>query len=150
MNVKSVSWKQVEKLVEEIASRIHKKYNVIIGINRGGLIPSVLLSQVAKIKHGVTTIESYQGKKKGTHRQDYHVSMIGNLGPKAKVLLVDDIADSGHSLIEVMKLLEKLGCKTKNIDTATLHYKLQSKFRPTFFGKKVSNQAWMQYPWERD
>src|ERR1700756_1680363 len=82
-------------------------------------------------------------------RVSYHVSMIGNLESKSKVLLVDDIADSGHSLIEVIKILKKLGCKESNIDTATLHYKIQSKFKPTFYGKQVPDYDWLNYPWER-
>ena len=150
MKIRNVSWREVEKLVDNIASRINKKYNVIIGINRGGLVPSVLLSQVTKIRHGVTTIESYQGHNKIKKcKVSYHVSMIGNLDKKSKILLVDDIADSGHSLIEVMKILKSLGCKEGNIDTATLHYKIQSKFKPTFYGKKVPNYDWLNYPWER-
>lgn len=150
MKQRNVSWQEVERLVDSIASQIKKKYNVIIGINRGGLVPSVLLSQVTKIRHGVTTIESYQGQSKAKKcKVSYHVSMIGNLEPKSKVLLVDDIADSGHSLIEVMKILKTLGCKESNIDTATLHYKIQSKFKPTFYGKKVPDYDWLNYPWER-
>lgn len=150
MKQRNVSWQEVERLVDSISSQIKKKYNVIIGINRGGLVPSVLLSQVTKIRHGVTTIESYQGQSKSKKcKVSYHVSMIGNLEPKSKVLLVDDIADSGHSLIEVMKILKNLGCKESNIDTATLHYKMQSKFKPTFYGKKVPDYDWLNYPWER-
>ncbi len=150
MKQRNVSWREVERLVDSIASRINKKYNVIIGINRGGLVPSVLLSQVTKIRHGVTTIESYLGNKRAKKSKvSYHVSMIGNLEPTSRILLVDDIADSGHSLIEVVGILKKLGCQESRIDTATLHYKAQSKFKPTFYGKKVPDYDWLNYPWER-
>lgn len=150
MKQRNVSWREVEGLVNSIASKIDKKYSVIIGINRGGLVPSVLLSQITKIRHGVTTIESYLGKKRSKQSKvSYHVSMIGNLGPQSKVLLVDDIADSGISLVKVVQTLEKLGCKKKNIDTATLHYKTQSRFKPTFYGKKIPDYDWINYPWER-
>ena len=110
MKTKNVPWREVERLVRVIAKRIQKKYDVIIGINRGGLIPSVMLSQTTKIRHGVTTVESYQGRQKSKkHKVSLHISMIGEIGPKSQILLVDDIADSGESLIEVIKVLKKLG-----------------------------------------
>ena len=150
MKTKNVPWREVERLVRVIAKRIQKKYDVIIGINRGGLIPSVMLSQTTKIRHGVTTVESYQGRQKSKkHKVSLHISMIGEIGPKSQILLVDDIADSGESLIEVIKVLKKLGCKESHVDTATLHYKAQSKFKPTFYGKEVANYDWLNYPWER-
>jgi hypoxanthine phosphoribosyltransferase len=150
MQIRRVPWSEIEKLVKSLAKQINKKYDVIIGINRGGLIPSVMLSHLTKIRHGVTTIESYQGKKKSRqHKTSLHISMIGELGPTSRVLLVDDIADSGESLIEVIKVLHKLGCTEGNVDTATLHYKAQSKFKPTFYGKEVPNYDWLNYPWEK-
>ena len=150
MKTRRVPWREIESLVNKLATHIKKKYDVIIGINRGGLIPSVMLSHITKIKHGVTAVESYQGRKKSKkHKVSLHISMIGEIGLNSRILLVDDIADSGESLIEVIKVLQSLGCKESHVDTATLHYKSQSKFKPTFYGKEVPNYDWLNYPWEK-
>jgi hypoxanthine phosphoribosyltransferase len=107
-----------------------------------------LLSHAIKTKHGVITIESYQGKKKGKHSVDWHVSMIDKIYPDTRVLLVDDISDSGGSLIKIIKVLQELGAKKSNIDTATIHYKKKSKFKPTYFAEQIKDSDWINYPWE--
>jgi len=150
MKTIDLSWRQIEKLVSVLVRKIHKKYDVIISINRGGLILGTLLSHATKTRHGVTSIESYQGRKKSkSHKIGHHISMIGALSPKTRVLLVDDISDSGESLREIFKTFEKLGCPSKNIDTATLHYKTRSCFEPTYYAKRINDYDWVNYPWER-
>lgn len=140
----------MEKLTTSLSKTIRKKYDVIVGLNRGGLVVSVLLSHVTKIKHGVVSIESYQGRKKtGKHKLDYHVSMIGRLSGQTKILMVDDISDTGESLREIIKVMTKLGCNPKNIDTATLYYKSRSCFKPTYHVKHASDSDWINFPWER-
>lgn len=150
MKTINLSWRKVERLVGNLVSQINKKYDVIVSINRGGLIPGVMLSHAIKTKHGVITVESYQGRKKGkTHNVGYHISMIGKISSKTKILLVDEISDSGKSLREIMKTFKKLGCPIKNIDTATLHYKSKSCFKPTYYAKQINNYDWILYPWEK-
>ena len=140
----------MEKLTTSLAKKINKRYDVIVGLNRGGLVTSVLLSHITKTKHGVVSIESYQGKKKtGRHKLDYHVSMIGRLNSKTKVLMVDDISDTGESLREIIKVMAKLGCSPKNIDTATLYYKSRSCFEPTYHARHAPDEDWIAFPWER-
>lgn len=62
-----------------------------------------------------------------------------------KVLVVDDVADSGRTLALVVAMLEKQGAKV--VKTATLHYKLSSIVKPEFFVKETQN--WIVYPWEK-
>ena len=150
MKIIKLPWRQMEKLTTHLAEKIHKRYSVIIGLNRGGLVPSVLLSHITKTKHGVVSIESYQGRKKTSkHKLDYHVSMIGKLNPKTKVLMVDDISDTGESLKKIIQVMKKLGCDPKNIDTATLYYKSKSCFVPTYYAKHTSDSDWIEFPWQR-
>ena len=149
MRIINLSWKKTDQLVSRLKKKLDKRYDLIIGINRGGLVPSVMLSHAAKVKHGVITIESYKGNKKGKHVVDWHVSRVDVLLPLATVLLVDDISDSGGSLIKTIKVLQELGCKKSKIDTATLHYKKKSKFKPTYFAEQVKDADWINYPWEK-
>ena len=63
-----------------------------------------------------------------------------------KILIVDDISDSGKSL----KLAEE-HVSSRNpaeIKTATIHYKPGSIFTPDFF--MFRTEAWIVYPWERE
>lgn len=146
------SWQETEELVENIVSQIKdssKKYDFIIGINRGGLIPSVLISHALQIPHGVLTVTHYEGNKMLAHvKKDLYISGVIGIKAHHNILIVDDIADSGICLKESIKTIKKMDSDAKNIDTATLHYKPKSIVKPTYYGKEVSDNAWINFPWE--
>lgn len=151
MNHEKITWSQVEDLIVELEIQIkqnRKKYDWIIGINRGGLIPSVLMSHRLGANHAVYTVQSYTGTEKRELKADLYLSMIGFIHSHHNILVVDDIADSGESLNVGVKKIRQKDSDAKNIDTATLHYKPKSIFKPTFYGKQVENDTWIQYPWE--
>jgi len=62
-----------------------------------------------------------------------------------KVLVVDDVADTGESLKVAVEHLDICGAKA--IKTATIYYKPQSIFKPDFF--IVQTEQWVVFPWER-
>ena len=66
---------------------------------------------------------------------------------KKKVLVLDDIADSGETLMFVMKYLQE---KFPDIDfySATLFYKKSSVYEPDFWVNEATN--WIDFFWERD
>jgi hypothetical protein len=61
-----------------------------------------------------------------------------------KVLLVDDIADTGESLLTAMEHLKERGAKS--IFVVTLVKKPHSKVVPDLYVKETS--AWVVFPWE--
>ena len=61
----------------------------------------------------------------------------------AKILLVDDVADSGKSLQLVYEHLLK---KAKEIKTLTIFYKPWSSILPDYYVKET--RAWIVFPWE--
>jgi hypothetical protein len=61
-----------------------------------------------------------------------------------RVLVVDDVADHGGTLILVRKSLEEAGVAETRL--ATLHYKPWSKIKPDYYAREL--KAWIVYPWE--
>jgi hypoxanthine phosphoribosyltransferase len=61
-----------------------------------------------------------------------------------KVLVVDDIADRGDSLILAKAHVQDSGASETKL--ATLHYKPWSKLRPDYFAREY--KSWIVYPWE--
>jgi hypoxanthine phosphoribosyltransferase len=61
-----------------------------------------------------------------------------------KVLVVDDVSDSGHSLMAVKKYTEDKGAAI--VKVATLHHKPWSEFKPDYYADMVDK--WILYPWE--
>lgn len=142
----NVSWDEVEKMCKYLAKEILETFhvNAIVGIGRGGWVPARVLADLLNIKDlGSIKVESYIGiesKKEPMITQDVSI----NLKDK-NVLLVDDVADSGESLILAKNYLLKKN--PKKLKTAVLYYKLKSKIIPDFYVKETDK--WIIYPWEK-
>jgi len=115
----------------------------IVAIARGGLTLAHSLSQALDIRDVQTIIAiSY------SHDKQLPTIKIENI-PKIKtsrVLVVDDIADSGRTFAEVMKVLKQsnLSCEFK---TASIFYKKNSIFQPDF--KLKETDKWIEFFWEK-
>jgi hypothetical protein len=155
MEHENLTWDQLDALIVELEVQIKhskKKYDWIIGINRGGLVPSVLLSHRLGVPHAVHTVQSYGGvggKEKREIKSDLYISMVGQIKLHHNILVVDDISDSGDSLVQALKAIRKKDSDAQNIDVATLHYKKKSIFKPQYFAKEISDDIWVMYPWEK-
>ena len=118
--------------------------DLIIGISRGGLVVSRLLSDILGINNvQIIGIDHYKGidetKKEPKLTQDITTDISGKI-----VLLVDDVSDTGKSLKLAVKHLE--GKKPKQIVTATINYKPKSIFKPDYYMQETSD--WIVYAWE--
>src|SRR3989338_122374 len=114
------TWKQFESDCNKLAGLIKKsswKFDSLYGIPRGGLVLAVRLSH----KLGLPLIMNNANVGKGT-------------------LIVDDIADSGDTMIEFLR--------KKRYVTATLFYSPSSKYTPTYFCREKTN--WVVFPWEEE
>lgn len=140
-----VSWPQVESLCEQLAEKVRRfAPHVLIGVSRGGLVPVRLLSDILN-NHTVATIriEFYKSMEQTTDfpRVTQPISLdIRGL----RVLIVDDVADTGRSLL-VAKELARRGMASE-VKVATLHYKPRSLIKPDFYIKETNK--WLVYPWE--
>jgi len=143
-----LDWNEIYDGCIELADQIKKNgFNpeIIVGVARGGWIPARILSDllgntfVASIK-----VEFYKGvaetAKKPVVSQQVSTSVAGK-----RVLVVDDVADTGESLVTVRQNLLSRGASEVKI--ATLHYKPKSVLRPDFYVRETS--AWIVYPHER-
>ena len=140
-----VTWGEVYEATARIAASIKIKgegFDAVLGIARGGWVPARLLSDFLSVRRLVSVqIESYDNEVKGSLRllEDVPAELIDS-----RLLLVDDISDSGSSLIAIIDALRRSGA-TK-FRTATLYTKPWSKLVPDYFFKEVSE--WVVFPWE--
>ncbi len=146
-----LSWKDIDKLTNVLCGKIKEskiKYSLIVGLNRGGLIPATLLSHKLGVEQGVFTVKSYEGKEKKKTKCDLYISMLGSIKSGDNLLIVDDLVDSGDSLIETVKSIKKIDSDIKKIDSAVLFYKDGSKAEPTYWADKLDSKSWICFPWE--
>ncbi len=122
-----------------------KEYNpeVILPIARGGLTVAHYLSELLEIRD-VFCINSigYDGEKKLDNVKVYNIPSISN----KRVLVVDDIADSGDTLKAVLDslMIKNPACQIK---TATLFYKKTSVVKPDFTLHETTE--WIEYFWNK-
>lgn len=123
--------------MEILASKIDYTPDIIIGIVRGGLIPARLLSSELKVKD----MYALTVKKVGQERE-VTIEILEDLSDK-KILLVEDMLETGRSLVVAKEYLEKRGA---NVKTACLYTMPVSELKPDFSLKEVVEV--MPFPWE--
>lgn len=64
-----------------------------------------------------------------------------------KVLIVDDITDTGDTLQLSVDYVQSL--KPSEVRTAVLQHKTCSSFVPDFYSQKIIRWRWIIYPWAR-
>lgn len=146
--ITKLSWAQIEELVRKLAGRIQTsgfRPDWAVGITNGGLIPLALTVNELGIDKIVTvSVNSYEKDSRKKPRITYWPKI--NLKGR-KVLLVDDIADTGETLKRVSELFLKQ-YKVGELKTATIAInKIRCDFRPDFYELAVVN--WLVFPWER-
>jgi hypoxanthine phosphoribosyltransferase len=144
----NLSWTDIEQAVNIIINRIgNKKYDYVIGIANGGLIPATLIAKKLKLKTMSVGLESYENKdfKNVTLWSEINKRLY-ILQQQGLCLLVDDISDSGKSFDYIKNAYlkkEEILC-----DTASLVVKPKTTFMPDYFAMSVHTDTWVKFPWE--
>lgn len=140
-----MSWQDIEKAVETLAITIREEYNpdLIVGIARGGLIPAVRLSHLLNdLSMKVIHIKYYENVNEEKEEPEVSWSDLGKL--KGKVLIVDDVADTGKTLeAAVNNLQDHIEGELK---ICSIAYKPSSKIKPDYY--VYETEKWIVFPWE--
>ena len=148
-----VSWEEYNVLVERLALQVHEsgwRFNQIICIARGGLRVGDVLSRIYELPLAILSTHSYAADG-GTARSELivaeHMTMTApRLGDR--VLLVDDMVDSGHTLATVHKELPQRCPHIADIRTTVLWYKASSVFKPDYYVSYLPDNPWIPQPFE--
>ena len=148
-----VSWDQYNTIVERLASNVYEsgyKFNQIICIARGGMRVGDVLSRIYETPLAILSTHSYAAEG-GTIRGELviaeHMTMTSpRLGER--VLLVDDMVDSGHTLAAVAKALPERWPVIKSCKTAVLWWKACSTVKPDYYVDYLAENPWIHQPFE--
>ncbi len=130
---------------KDLTEKINWKFDSIIAIARGGMALAHLLGEYYDIRevYSINTI-GYDDRVKLDHVKVFN---IPELREAKNVLIVDDIVDSGDTLVEVLKVL---GNAYPNITfrVATLFYKKSAKIAPDWYAQEADR--WIDFFWSID
>lgn len=141
------TWNQIYTMLLNMAEKIRRdgfKPDVIVGVSRGGWPPARVLSDLLDNPNLANVrAEFYLGvaetKGEPTLTQPVSVNVKGK-----KVLVVDEVADTGKSLKLVKEHLTERGAS--EIKIATVYYKPWSIVKPDYYERETS--LWIVFPWE--
>ena len=147
-----VSWDEYHLLIERLALQVHTSgwaFDQILCLARGGMRPGDVLSRVFGKPLAIMATSSYRGGS-GTLQSrldlaQYITLPTGELG--GRVLLVDDLADSGVTLEAVVNRLRGMPSITE-LRPAVLWVKGASGYRPDYFVESLPTSPWIHQPFE--
>ena len=152
-----INFEEYTKIVEQLSIEVHKKYKptVLVGIMRGAAPIIDILSRILKLPIAYIVIQSYSGKgmedQQGQLMFAREISSLASSKDFQKVLLIDDLSDTGLTLNKSIEWLKNYG-PTKNfikeIKTACLWKKKSSTFEPDFCPIKLESDPWIVQPTE--
>jgi hypoxanthine phosphoribosyltransferase len=134
------SWEEVELLIKTVADEIrssNKRYDVILGITNGGIIPARLMARELDINH----IQFIPVRNKRLHKEE-----MPPLFKDKKYLIVDEIYDTGNVFSKVYDMVRGFDC-----DFAFLirRFKDNNGDGEAYIGKVLNHNKWIVFPWER-
>lgn len=131
--------------VKILAKDIKENFNpeVLLAVARGGMSLGHSLAVVLNTRNlfSLNSIH-YEGTKK---LDTIEIFNIPDISKYKKVLLVDDIVDSGESLLEIKRVLQEKFPHTE-FKIATIFYKKSALLIPDFKVKEA--KEWVNFFWD--
>ncbi len=143
-----ISWSAFYRLCQSLAALIEVsgyRPDMIVAIGRGGWTPARVLADF----FGIVDLTGFNiVHYRGSHmepeaRIKYPLAVELN---DRRVLLVDDVSDSGDTFDLALKHVAEHG-RPETIRTAALHHKIASRFKPDFYASSITKWRWIIYPW---
>src|SRR5947208_11423774 len=121
------------------------KPEIIVGVSRGGWATARVMSDLLQNPNLANMkVEFYKDigvrNKKPRITQPVTMEVVGK-----RVLVVDDVSDTGHSLRVAANHLRRK--PVKELRVCTIYMKPQSIYRPDYYSR--TTRKWIIFPWER-
>lgn len=126
-------------------NKIKEKFDLIIGIHKGGLIPATICAYARKTPLATIAIQRYKDKEESEIKWSKDIATLQEI--KGEILIVDDITDKGETLIKAKELIEAKSVNSYNIKIATVYYKLTSIIKPDYYLGETDE--WIVFPYEQ-
>jgi hypoxanthine phosphoribosyltransferase len=147
---KVVSWNEITNWGDSVSSKITMsgwRPDVVIGLIRGGLVPARILCDHLQIKSLYAVKVEHWGI---TAHPDQKAKLVQGIDldlADQKVLIVDDITDTGESMHLASEHISEKG--PAEVKSATLLHIEHSVFEPDFYDVFVSKNdwTWFIFPW---
>jgi uncharacterized protein len=147
-----VSYDEYHNLIEKLAIKIHQsgwQFDTILCLARGGMRPGDILSRIFDKPLAIMSTSSYRADAGMTQGNldiaRYITTPKGEIA--GKVLLVDDLADTGHTLRAVVDRLRGMPAIAE-LRAAVIWVKGVSTYVPDYHVETLPTSPWIHQPFE--
>jgi hypoxanthine phosphoribosyltransferase len=148
VNKQHLTWTHIEDLSIRLADRLPAGYEVMLVITRGGMVPACVISERLNLRNILVAAVMFYTERERTLDKPIFLQFPADpLLNQRKVLIVDDVWDSGRTIMAVRERVLDAGGLPQ---TAVLHYKPSRNAypgtHPDFYVDETD--AWIVYPWD--
>lgn len=141
------SWRDFDNYVSSIFNQLQSSKwipDYIVGVKRGGLIPAIKLSHMLDKP---LIMMSCQLRDDVDNR--VKLLEVESLSKDKKILIIDDICDSGSTLQKIIEETQNYGFL--NVKVGALYYNTFQTFKIDYCSKTIDrsyDKRWIIFPWE--
>lgn len=151
-----LTWSDVDKLIDYLVPQIHGRFDSMLIITRGGIVPGGMLAEALNITYILTASIRFPADFPGMQPEQAKYAIpefiqfpADELLEDRRILVVDDVWTKGRNSVTVANRVAASG---GHPETCVLHYKpsksLYPRFTPTYYA--AVTDAYIIYPWELD
>ncbi len=144
-----LTWQDITAMVSKLLGQVNPNdFDCILAVTRGGMIPACLVSEATDQRNIITAAVMFYTDVGETIKDPVFLQFPSDsLIYGKRVLIVDDVWDSGKTAVAVRERIKIAGGEPK---VAVLHFKpLKSQFpgdAPDYYATETD--AWIVYPWD--
>ncbi len=148
-----VSWEQYHRMIEQLALQVYDsgfRFDSLLCLARGGLRIGDVFSRLYDVPLAILAASSYR-QAAGTMQGRLDIAeFITTTGAAlhGNLLLVDDLVDSGVTLVRVLEHLRQRYPGLQEIRTAVLWHKAVSTTKPDYCVQHLAESPWIHQPFE--
>ncbi|OZI74023.1 phosphoribosyltransferase [Bordetella genomosp. 12] len=148
-----VTWDDYHRLIEKLALQVYQsgwEFDQILCLARGGVRVGDVMSRIYDVPLGILATSSYR-EAAGTKQGDLDIAQFititrGTLS--GRVLLVDDMVDTGMTFNKVFNHLKEQFPAITELKSAVLWWKGHSQVTPDYYVDKLPTNPWIHQPFE--
>jgi hypoxanthine phosphoribosyltransferase len=152
-----LTWSDVDKLIDYLAPQIHGRFDSMVIITRGGIVPGGMLAEALNITYILTASVRFPSDFPGLQTREQTKYAIpefiqfpdNELLQGRRALVVDDVWTTGRNSVTVANRVDAAGGTP---EICVLHYKPASSlypgYTPTYYA--AVTDRYIIYPWEID
>ena len=148
-----VTWDEYHRLIEQLTVQVYEsgyRFESLLCLARGGLRVGDVISRVYDLPLAILAASSYReaaGTQRGQLDIAEFITMTGG-ELSGRVLLVDDLVDSGVTLTRVIEHLKQRFERIEEIRSAVLWVKAVAACRPDYYVQYLEGSPWIHQPFE--